>query len=90
MAAPLPQSVRVLDIVCGPGMQTLDLAELLPDATICTVDRHEPFVREANRRAAFCRLSDRVRAVLGDMKSLVFPPASFDLIWCEGAAYIRP
>jgi ubiquinone/menaquinone biosynthesis C-methylase UbiE len=88
MAAPLPRSARVLDIACGPGMQTLDLAELLPDATICAVDRHEPFVKEANRRAASRGVSDRVTAVRGDMRSLEFPPASFDLIWCEGAAYI--
>jgi ubiquinone/menaquinone biosynthesis C-methylase UbiE len=87
IAAP-PQRAQVLDIACGPGMQTLDLAELLPDAAICAVDRHEPFVKEANRRAALRDVSDRVRAILGDMRSLDFPPASFDLIWCEGAAYI--
>jgi ubiquinone/menaquinone biosynthesis C-methylase UbiE len=88
IAAPLPQSARVLDIACGPGMQTIDLADLLPDATICAVDRHEPFVKEVNRRAASRGVSNRVSAVLGDMRSLDFPPASFDLIWCEGAAYI--
>lgn len=88
LAAPIPQHALVLDIACGPGMQTLDLAELLPEATICAVDRHEPFVEETNRRAASRGLADRVRATCADMRSLEFPPATFDLIWCEGAAYM--
>ena len=88
LAAPIPQHAQVLDIACGPGMQTLDLAELLPDATICAVDNHEPFVEETNRRAASRGATHRVRAIRADMRSLEFPPASFDLIWCEGAAYI--
>jgi ubiquinone/menaquinone biosynthesis C-methylase UbiE len=88
MAAPLPQNAKVLDIACGPGMQTLDLAELLPDATVCAVDLHEPFVEEANRRAASRGVSDRVSATRADMRSLDFPPGTFDLIWCEGAAYM--
>jgi SAM-dependent methyltransferase len=87
LAAPIPQEAHVLDIACGPGMQTLDLAELLPDATICAVDSHEPFVEETNRRAAAHGAADRVKAICADMRSLEFPPASFDLIWCEGAAY---
>jgi SAM-dependent methyltransferase len=88
LAAPIPRDARVLDIACGPGMQTLHLAELLPDATICAVDNHEPFVEETNRRAASGDVSGRVRAMCADMRSLEFTPAAFDLIWCEGAAYI--
>jgi SAM-dependent methyltransferase len=33
-------------------------------------------------------MADRVRAMRADMRSVEFPAASFDLIWCEGAAYI--
>jgi SAM-dependent methyltransferase len=84
----LPAAPRVLDIACGPGQQTMDLAKLLPSATITAVDNHAPFVDEANRRAAAAGVAQRVRAVVGDMAALDFPPNSFDLIWCEGAAYI--
>ena len=31
---------------------------------------------------------DRIQIVKDDMTSLDFPPATFDLIWSEGAAYI--
>jgi SAM-dependent methyltransferase len=88
LAGPLPASARVLDIGCGPGMQTIDLAGLLPDAEILALDTHEAFVAEARRRAAARGLGNRVKAITGDMASLPFPRASFDLIWCEGAAYI--
>ncbi len=88
LAGPLPPHPKVLDIACGPGMQTMDLAELLPGAVITGVDAHAPFVAETNRRAVARGWSDRVSAVTGDMRALAFPPASFDLLWCEGAAYI--
>ena len=88
MAGPLPARPMVLDIACGPGMQTMDLADLLPDARITAVDTHLPFVEEANRRAVAAGVGERVQAEFGDMRSLDFVPASFDLIWCEGAAYI--
>jgi ubiquinone/menaquinone biosynthesis C-methylase UbiE len=69
-------------------MQTMDLAALLPDARIVALDSHAPFLAEVQRRAVAGGAADRVTTVLGDMAALPFPAASFDLVWCEGAAYI--
>lgn len=88
LAGNLPAAADVLDIGCGPGAQTIDLAEALPGARIAALDAHEPFLRELERRAAGRGVSGRIRTVHGDMGALPFGPASFDLIWCEGAAYI--
>lgn len=88
LAGPLLPAPRVLDIGCGPGMQTVDLAVLLPDAEITALDNHAPFLAELGRRAEAAGVGARVTAALGDMRSLAFPNNSFDLIWCEGAAYI--
>ena len=88
LARPLPPAPVVLDIACGPGGQTIDLAELLPDARITALDAHEPFLLELERRAAARGLANRVATVHGDMRRLPFDPGSFDLLWCEGAAYI--
>lgn len=88
LAGPLPAAPQVLDIACGPGGQTLDLAELIPDAEITALDGHPPFLLDLERRAAAAGLARRIRTVHGDMARLRFPPASFELIWCEGAAYI--
>jgi SAM-dependent methyltransferase len=88
LARPLPAQASVLDIACGPGMQTLDLATLLPDARIVALDNHAPFLAEAQRRAVAGGAADRIATVLGDMAALPFAAGSFDLQWCEGAAYI--
>lgn len=88
LAGPLPDRPDVLDIACGPGGQTLDLADLLPEARITALDAYQPFLRDLEARARAAGLSDRITILHGDMTRLPFEPQSFDLIWCEGAAYI--
>ncbi len=83
----LPDAPRILDIGCGPGMQTLVLARETA-GHVTAVDRHQPFLDELNRRAAREGLADRITTVNASMSALGFPDASFDLIWSEGAIYI--
>ncbi len=83
----LPPSPAILDLGCGGGAQTLALAALTP-GSILAVDRYAPFVEELRERAAARGLSDRVTARVGDMNALGLPPASFDLVWCEGAIFV--
>jgi SAM-dependent methyltransferase len=87
-AQPLPSSPDVLDIACGPGGQTLDLASLLPGASIVAVDAHKPFLNELERRAPALGFAKRIRTYCCDMRAMDFAAESFDLLWCEGAAYI--
>lgn len=82
----LPQRPLILDVGCGPGKQTLDLAEIC-DGDITAVDLYQPFVDRVNRQAGEKGLADRVRAVRGDMTKLDFEPSRFDVIWSEGAVY---
>lgn len=79
--------LAVLDAGCGPGMQTLHLAGLLPAAAIVALDLHLPFLIELTRRAAHAGVASRVTAIRGDMARLPVAAASIDLVWCEGAAY---
>ncbi len=79
---------RVLDVACGPGMQTLHLAGLMPQARILAVDLHMPYLRELDRRCARAGAGGRVTPVRADMRRLPVAPGSVDLIWCEGGAYI--
>lgn len=88
LALPLPLRPVVLDVACGPGAQTIDLADLLPDARITALDAHQPFLDVLDRRIAQRGLAHRVRTCRGNMAKLRFEPASVDLLWCEGAAYI--
>ena len=83
----LGPETRVLDIGCGPGAQTLVLAENSP-SRIVAVDNHPPFIEALNRKAHELGLADRLEARVADMRRLDFADGSFDLIWCEGAIYI--
>ncbi len=88
IAGSFPERAQVLDVGCGPGRHTMQLARLLPSAIITALDNHEPYLREVQRRAADIGAFNRITAVEGDMRDLPAEAGSLDLIWCEGAAYI--
>ena len=81
---PLDRFAQVLDLGCGTGGQTLDLAEQLP-GTVTGLDMFPAFVQRLTERAEGRGLADRVKGVVGNMEDLPFPRHSFDLIWSEGA-----
>ncbi len=82
----LPDAPRVLDVGCGPGTQTLDLAEICA-GTFVAVDLHEPYLERLADEAERRGLGGRITARRADMAKLDFEPDSFDLIWSEGAIY---
>ncbi|MBW2498280.1 MAG: class I SAM-dependent methyltransferase [Deltaproteobacteria bacterium] len=82
----LPTLPRVLDIGCGPGTQTLELAELCA-GTFVAVDLHQPYLDRLNDEARRRGVDDRIATRRMDMRQLDFAPDSFDLIWSEGAIY---
>jgi len=83
----LPAKPRILDIGCGPGMQTIELAKL-SGGQIEALDNHQPFLYQLNLNAKKEGLSDRIKTVNGDMFNLNYAKESFDIIWCEGAIFI--
>lgn len=83
----LPAKPTILDVGCGPGQQTLDLATL-SDGYIHAIDNHEPFIKGLRKRVKERGLYNRVYPNLGDMASLHFEQQYFDIIWAEGSIYI--
>ncbi|MCW4000130.1 MAG: class I SAM-dependent methyltransferase [Candidatus Bathyarchaeota archaeon] len=83
----LPPKPRILDVGCGPGMQTIELAKL-SGVQIEAVDFHQPFLDELEAAAQKAGVSSRIHAVRGDMFNLQYPKESFDLVWCEGAIFV--
>jgi trans-aconitate methyltransferase len=54
----LPAQPRLLDIGCGPGQQTLELARI-STATILALDTHQPFLDILARQASRAGLAER-------------------------------
>jgi SAM-dependent methyltransferase len=74
----LTPDMRVLDIGCGPGTITADLAELVPDGDVTALDNAPAIVERAAAHAAERGL-DNVHVALGDVHALDFPDGTFDV-----------
>ncbi len=84
--ASLPPNPHILDIGCGAGLQTLELAKLT-NGTITALDNHPPFLNKLLERAVQAGVSESITCMCDDMLSLDFEDELFDLIWSEGAIY---
>jgi SAM-dependent methyltransferase len=82
----LPARPRVLDLGCGPGRGSAELA-VLTGGHVTALDRRAPFLRQQAAAARAEGLGGRFDAVCADMRAAPFAPASFDLVWSEGALY---
>lgn len=82
----LPESPRILDVGCGPGMQTVELLKRSA-GTVVALDFLPEMIARVNAAAEIAGVSDRLETTVRDMKDMVFPASSFDVVWSEGAIY---
>lgn len=87
MITGLPSHPDILDIGCGPGMQTIELAHI-SNGKITAIDTHQPFLDALNSRITEEGLSDKIQSLNKSMMDMDFTESSFDLIWSEGAIFI--
>jgi ubiquinone/menaquinone biosynthesis C-methylase UbiE len=83
----LPPEPLILDIGCGPGMQTIELAKI-SQGKIVAIDTHQPFLDELDKRAKKEGLKSKIKTINKSMFAMDFNNNEFDIIWSEGAAYI--
>lgn len=82
----LPKRPLILDIGCGPGMQSIELAKI-SNGSIYAVDTHQPYLDSLKKKAEMNTLNN-VHVQNQSMFKLTFKENKFDLIWSEGAVYI--
>ena len=83
---PTDQKLKVADIGCGSGGQTITLAKTI-NGQITAVDLFPEFLVELNEKSQKLELTDKIVTLEKSMEDLPFNKEEFDLIWSEGAIY---
>ena len=78
---------NILDIGCGPGLQTIKLAKL-SNGKITAIDIHQPYLDQLEKHTKEEKLSDRINILNKSMINMDFSEEEFDIIWAEGSIFI--
>jgi len=82
----LPVKPLILDIGCGPGMQTIELAKL-SHGTIIALDNYQPFLDKLIINAKKEGVQHQIIPKLKSMEEMEYEEETFNIIWSEGALY---
>ena len=77
----------ILDVGCGSGVSTLELARL-SDGNIIGIDINQTLLKNLNRKIGEQGLSHRVKTVHSPLLEMGRPDEGFDIIWAEGSLRI--
>ena len=75
---------HILDVGCGSGIPTMELARL-SDGQIIGLDIDQTSLDELTRKVERAGLSERVKTLKCSILDMDFPDESFDIIWAEGS-----
>jgi len=78
---------RILDIGCGSGIPTIELAKL-SSGEVIGIDIDQSCIDELNRKIRKEELSNRVQGINLSMLKMKFPDETFDVVWSEGVIRI--
>ena len=74
----------ILDIGCGSGVPTLELARL-SKGKIIGIDIDKNAIDKLNIKIKVNNLQERVKVYKNSLFNIKFPSETFDIIWAEGA-----
>jgi len=76
----LRPGMAVLDVGCGPGTITTDLAALVAPGRVVAVDSAQAVLEQAAGYAAEAGYADRIDFAVADVHELEFPDDTFDVV----------
>lgn len=77
---PRQAEIEILDVACGPGSLTHDIALTFPRARITALDLSFPYLKEAQKRL---RKFPRVSFLQGNAEEIPFKEKRFDAVTCS-------
>jgi len=83
---PTDQYMKVADIGCGSGGQTISLAKKI-NGQLIAVDLFPEFLNELLEKSKNLGFANKIVTLEKSMDDLPFNEGEFDLIWSEGAIY---
>ncbi len=86
MIPTLPKQPFILDIGCGTGVQTIELAKI-SHGKIIALDNHQAFLDKLMETAQDEEVTEHIIPKNMSMLEMDFDENTFDLIWSEGALY---
>lgn len=75
----LKPTMEILDVGCGPGTITVDLAALVPQGHVTALE-YAPAILDQAKALAARRGATNLRWAVGDVHALAFPDATFDVV----------
>jgi ubiquinone/menaquinone biosynthesis C-methylase UbiE len=81
-----PKRPFILDVGCGQGMQTIELAKI-SNGTLIALDNHQPFLDSLVKQAKKQNIAEKIVPKNVSMTEMDFEAGTFDIIWSEGALY---
>lgn len=84
---PTIQNPKILDIGCGPGMQTIKLAKI-SNGEVIGIDIFQQYLDQLNELITKENLQNKVKAEKQSMFDIKYPEEFFDIIWAEGSIFI--
>jgi ubiquinone/menaquinone biosynthesis C-methylase UbiE len=84
---PKIKNPHILDVGCGSGVPTIELAKL-SDGEIIGIDINQSLLDKLNRKIEEEGFSSRVKTVKCSLFEINFLDESFNIIWAEGSIWI--
>lgn len=83
----LPEKPSILDVGCGKGIQTVELAKL-SNGFIVALDNYLQLLQSLEKNLKEAGIVKNYKLVLDDMAKMPFGDEEFDIIWSEGAIFV--